>query len=235
MSRNGRAGTRRHEPIVNRRSASAYATGAAGSRPPVAPLPYGNWIGMEFAEGLQQGELGVLSSAPYNEMYLGEGAARSHYLRYAEWLQEQPAERLAQKRAEADALFHRVGITFAVYGEEAGTERLIPFDIVPRIIPAERMERARRRAQAARAGAERLHPRHLPRPANPARPASSPPSRCSATRSTARRCRASMCPAASTRTSPASTSCATMPASSACSRTTCACPRASPTCSRTAR
>jgi uncharacterized circularly permuted ATP-grasp superfamily protein len=33
-------------------------------------------------------------------------------------------------------LFHRVGITFAVYGEEAGTERLIPFDIVPRIIPA---------------------------------------------------------------------------------------------------
>jgi uncharacterized circularly permuted ATP-grasp superfamily protein len=40
-----------------------------------------------------------------------------------------------RKRAEADMLFHRVGITFAVYGEEAGTERLIPFDIVPRIIP----------------------------------------------------------------------------------------------------
>ena len=46
-------------------------------------------------------------------------------------------ERLAQKRAEADALFHRVGITFAVYGENAGTERLIPFDIVPRILPAD--------------------------------------------------------------------------------------------------
>ena len=40
------------------------------------------------------------------------------------------------KRAEADALFHRVGITFAVYGDEGGAERLIPFDIIPRIIPA---------------------------------------------------------------------------------------------------
>ena len=46
-------------------------------------------------------------------------------------------ERIARKRAEADLAFHRVGITFAVYGEEAGKERLIPFDIIPRIIPAE--------------------------------------------------------------------------------------------------
>jgi uncharacterized circularly permuted ATP-grasp superfamily protein len=62
---------------------------------------------------------------------------RSHYQRYSEWLQTQPAERLAQKRAEADALFHRVGITFAVYGQEEGAERLIPFDIVPRVLPAD--------------------------------------------------------------------------------------------------
>ena len=47
-----------------------------------------------------------------------------------------PPERIARKRAEADLAFHRVGITFAVYGEEAGKERLIPFDIIPRIIPA---------------------------------------------------------------------------------------------------
>ena len=66
-----------------------------------------------------------------------EGAGRAHYLRYAQWLSEQPAERLAQKRAEADALFHRVGITFAVYGQEEGAERLIPFDIVPRVLPRE--------------------------------------------------------------------------------------------------
>src|SRR5271168_4476477 len=80
---------------------------------------------------------GYLASKPYNEMYVKEGAARAHYLRYSQWLADQPAERLAQKRAEADALFHRVGITFAVYGQEEGAERLIPFDIVPRVLPLE--------------------------------------------------------------------------------------------------
>jgi uncharacterized circularly permuted ATP-grasp superfamily protein len=73
---------------------------------------------------------------PYDEMLDAAGAPRAHCAAYCSWLAAQPAERLAQKRAEADALFHRVGITFAVYGENAGTERLIPFDLVPRIIPA---------------------------------------------------------------------------------------------------
>jgi len=74
---------------------------------------------------------------PYNEMLDADGLPRAHCERFASWLKEQPSERLAQKRAEADALFHRVGITFAVYGENAGTERLIPFDIVPRILPVD--------------------------------------------------------------------------------------------------
>jgi uncharacterized circularly permuted ATP-grasp superfamily protein len=78
-----------------------------------------------------------LGSKPYDEMYPDDGAARAHYQRYTHWLAAQPAERLAQKRAEADALFHRVGITFAVYGQEEGAERLIPFDIVPRVLPAD--------------------------------------------------------------------------------------------------
>jgi len=78
-----------------------------------------------------------LGNPPYNEMYLKEGAGRAHYQRYSRWLERQPQERLAQKRAEADALFHRVGITFAVYGQEEGAERLIPFDIVPRVLPQE--------------------------------------------------------------------------------------------------
>jgi uncharacterized circularly permuted ATP-grasp superfamily protein len=82
---------------------------------------------------------GDLGNRPYDEMYGGADgtAGRAHYLRYTEWLNEQPAELLAQKRAEADALFHRVGITFAVYGQEEGAERLIPFDIVPRVLPPE--------------------------------------------------------------------------------------------------
>jgi len=72
----------------------------------------------------------------FDEMRGLVGDVLPHYRPYADWIEKQPAEYLAQKRQEADALFQRVGITFAVYGEEAGTERLIPFDIVPRIIPA---------------------------------------------------------------------------------------------------
>jgi len=72
----------------------------------------------------------------YNEMYDAAGELRPHYRAYADWLLATPPERIERKRAEADIAFHRVGITFAVYGEEAGKERLIPFDIIPRIIPS---------------------------------------------------------------------------------------------------
>jgi uncharacterized circularly permuted ATP-grasp superfamily protein len=61
---------------------------------------------------------------------------RAHYQAYSDWLIREPEDSLRQKRAEADSLFHRVGITFAVYGEQDGNERLIPFDIVPRILSA---------------------------------------------------------------------------------------------------
>ena len=71
----------------------------------------------------------------YNEMFDGERAVRAHYAAFAEWLAETPPARIAQNRHSADLLFHRVGITFAVYGEASGTERLIPFDIVPHVIP----------------------------------------------------------------------------------------------------
>ncbi|MEF3068152.1 circularly permuted type 2 ATP-grasp protein, partial [Pandoraea apista] len=72
----------------------------------------------------------------YNEMASITGAVRSHYRRFDDWLRCQPEDVLHHKRAEADLVFRRVGITFAVYGNEAGTERLIPFDLIPRIIPA---------------------------------------------------------------------------------------------------
>jgi uncharacterized circularly permuted ATP-grasp superfamily protein len=73
----------------------------------------------------------------FNEMYAdGTATAREHYREFAAWLSQQPADIIERKRAEADLLFRRVGITFAVYGSDAGTERLIPFDIIARIIPA---------------------------------------------------------------------------------------------------
>ena len=77
-----------------------------------------------------------VSRASYDEMRLPGGGVRPHYEAFAGWLDRTATSRIAQKREEAERAFHRVGITFAVYGENGGTERLIPFDIVPRIIPA---------------------------------------------------------------------------------------------------
>ncbi len=71
----------------------------------------------------------------YDEMRSADGEVRPHFRALADWLAETPAERVAEKRREADLLFHRVGITFAVYGDQSGAERLIPFDTIPRIIP----------------------------------------------------------------------------------------------------
>ena len=71
----------------------------------------------------------------YDEMYGGPGETRGHYAALERWLSTMPPDVAEEKRREADLLFHRVGITFAVYGDEAGAERLIPFDTIPRIIP----------------------------------------------------------------------------------------------------
>jgi uncharacterized circularly permuted ATP-grasp superfamily protein len=96
-----------------------------------------------------------MSPLPYDEMALPDGSVRPHYRPFADWLARTPPERIAQKREEAERAFHRLGITFAVYGDEGGTERLIPFDLVPRIIPAtewEMLERGlRQRVQALNA------------------------------------------------------------------------------------
>lgn len=71
---------------------------------------------------------------PFDEMFAANGDVREHYARYQDWLAQWPDDEMEQKRQEADLLFRRVGITFAVYGDEAGSERLIPFDTIPRMI-----------------------------------------------------------------------------------------------------
>ena len=93
---------------------------------------------MDFAVGSvgRRESRGDDDDAMLNEMYADDARVRPHYAPYARWLDGTPAARIEEKRAEADALFHRAGITFAVAGADEGTERLIPFDIVPRIIPA---------------------------------------------------------------------------------------------------
>ena len=76
----------------------------------------------------------------FDEMDTADRQVRAHYSGYAQWLSEQAPDAMSVRRDEAEMIFRRVGITFAVYGDKddggAGTERLIPFDVIPRIIPA---------------------------------------------------------------------------------------------------
>ena len=74
------------------------------------------------------------SSSAFDEMLSGPGGVRGAYQSYSEWLNAQRTPQLHQKAADAERVFRRTGITFAVYGDEQADERLIPFDIVPRII-----------------------------------------------------------------------------------------------------
>lgn len=70
----------------------------------------------------------------FDEIFDSSGNSRAHYKPYLDWLKNCKNGHLDSKMTEADILFRRIGITFAVYGEEEGAERLIPSDPVPRMI-----------------------------------------------------------------------------------------------------
>jgi len=72
----------------------------------------------------------------FDEMTGEGGAPRPAYAELARWLAEIPPNVLDHRRREAEVLFRRIGITFAVYGEADAQERLIPFDVLPRILAA---------------------------------------------------------------------------------------------------
>ncbi len=75
----------------------------------------------------------------FDEMIGAGNGVREHYKTYDGWLKAQPGDIMRSRRDEAEMIFRRVGITFAVYGAKdedgSGTERLIPFDLIPRVIP----------------------------------------------------------------------------------------------------
>ncbi len=77
--------------------------------------------------------------SPFDEMQSPTREVREQYKVYERWLDRQPRELMQARRDEAEMIFRRVGITFAVYGAKdedgSGTERLIPFDLIPRVIP----------------------------------------------------------------------------------------------------
>ncbi len=74
--------------------------------------------------------------AAFDEMRAEDGSVRTAYSALSEWLKRVPPDVLDYRRREAEFIFRRMGITFAVYGEAESTERLIPFDIIPRILTA---------------------------------------------------------------------------------------------------
>lgn len=75
---------------------------------------------------------GALAAEPGDYRH---GVPREHYRQVQQWLAGQTTQALQARHEEAELIFRRVGITFAVYGDDNGTERTIPFDIVPRIFP----------------------------------------------------------------------------------------------------
>jgi len=83
----------------------------------------------------------VSGIAAFDEMFGHEGASadrvRAAYKPIAHWLDHSPHDLMQTRRRQAELFFRRIGITFAVYGDPDAAERLIPFDIVPRILGAE--------------------------------------------------------------------------------------------------
>src|SRR6516164_7501205 len=73
-------------------------------------------------------------AAAFDEMRDVGGRVRPVYAGLDNWLSDLPSDVLEHRRREAEFLFRRIGITFAVYGEADSTERLIPFDVLPRIL-----------------------------------------------------------------------------------------------------
>ncbi|HSU65611.1 MAG TPA: circularly permuted type 2 ATP-grasp protein [Tepidisphaeraceae bacterium] len=76
----------------------------------------------------------------FDEMFTAPGVPRPHYGPVAERLRALGSEAFARRVRMADLTFRNQGITFTVYGDNRGVEKIFPFDLVPRIIPANEWE-----------------------------------------------------------------------------------------------
>src|SRR5262245_26960756 len=103
---------------------NAYRAG-----PSLATTPFSRAL----LHGTSEGNLSHMAIA-FDEMNGPAGELRAAYQELSRWLKETPPEALEYRRQEAEFLFRRIGITFAVYGDSESTERLIPFDVIPRIM-----------------------------------------------------------------------------------------------------
>src|ERR1700759_3632671 len=85
-----------------------------------------------------------LLDGAYDEMFAAERALHPHYSPLVEMLTSMPQEEIQRRKQEADLSFLNQGITFTVYGQEEGTERIFPYDLLPRIITAAEWARVER-------------------------------------------------------------------------------------------
>jgi uncharacterized circularly permuted ATP-grasp superfamily protein len=76
----------------------------------------------------------------FDEMLSETGKARPHYNRLAELFETLTPEEFEHRRQSVDLSFLRQGVTFNVYGDSQGAEKIFPFDLVPRIISAREWE-----------------------------------------------------------------------------------------------
>jgi uncharacterized circularly permuted ATP-grasp superfamily protein len=85
----------------------------------------------------------VARKRPFDELWGGSGgrAARAGFEPLGRWIGDTGAAELARRQQAAEAAFRTLGVTFSVYGEKDSTERIIPFDIIPRIFTAREWER----------------------------------------------------------------------------------------------
>ncbi|RMF85129.1 MAG: circularly permuted type 2 ATP-grasp protein, partial [Nitrospinota bacterium] len=72
----------------------------------------------------------------YDEVFAPNGIPRPHYRTIVERFTSYTPSEFNRRRALAELTFRYQGITFTVYGDETGVERIFPFDLFPRVIPA---------------------------------------------------------------------------------------------------
>lgn len=75
-----------------------------------------------------------ITKVVYDEMYFAENQPRVHYQAVFERIKAMPHEQLLQRQQAAEQSFLHQGITFTVYGQDEGTEKIFPYDLIPRII-----------------------------------------------------------------------------------------------------
>ena len=80
----------------------------------------------------------------FDEMFTPDGGIRSHYAALLKVLSDLPREELQRRKQSADVSFLTQGITFTVYGREEGTERIFPYDLLPRLVTGEEWDRIER-------------------------------------------------------------------------------------------